>query len=204
MWCKIEFLGVWDTVAALGVPVSWLSLLADHIFPHRFHSFKLSESVMYARQALSIDDERKAFHPILWETPEVELHKNKMKQVWFCGVHTDVGGGYKEGDLSNISLNWMVNEAIDKGLIMYSLSQAFIDLENVTINVNGLMHNEQKGFIGKFFKKAQRKWDKSRHGEPHIHSSVLKRTKNIDNTDIPKYSPWILNYMDKSSPCIEN
>jgi len=204
MWCKIEFLGVWDTVAALGIPISWLSLLADHILPYRFHSFKLSESVIYARQALSIDEERKAFHPILWETFEIEPYKDKIKQVWFCGVHTDVGGGYEDDDLSNISLKWMVNEATARGLIIYPLSQAFINIENAIMNENGFMHNEQKGFVGKFFRKEQRKWNKSKQGEPHIHSSVLKRTKNAYNKDNPRYSPWILSYTDKNLPYIVN
>lgn len=203
MWCNIKFLGVWDTVAALGLPIKSLSLLMDQFFPHKFHSFKLSESVQFARHALSIDDERKTFHPILWDTIDREQQKDRLKQVWFCGVHTDVGGGYLEEELSNISLNWMVQEATDKGLIIYDNAQAFKRLIASSPNINGTMHNEQKKFPGTLFKKKQRSWNKNTYGEPCVHESVLKRTKNSDNSDTMVYSPWILNSMDKESPCIE-
>ncbi len=203
MWCKIKFIGVWDTVAALGLPVEWLSALLEPFFPHRFHSFDLSESVGFARHALSIDDERKTFHPVIWN----QLKNNsddKMKQVWFCGVHTDVGGGYAEEELSNITLNWMIREAAAKGLIIYDKAPAYKKLLNSVANVNGLMHNEQKSFPGKLLKRMKRTWDKPAFGEPCIHESVFKRTKNSENTESPAYSPWIFEYIDKRKSCIEH
>ena len=69
----------------------------------------MSESVKFARHALSIDEERKTFLPTLWDTINHDEQSDKMKQVWFSGVHTDVGGGYKEEDLSNITLKWMIS-----------------------------------------------------------------------------------------------
>ncbi len=204
MWCKVKFLGVWDTVAALGLPVKPLSVMLDSLFPHKFHSFKLSECVEYARQALSIDEERKAFLPVIWDTIDNDQPKDKMKQVWFCGVHTDVGGGYDEDELSNISLKWMIREAVDKGLLIYDKSQLHKTLMASTPNVNGTMHNEQKGFPGKLFSRKQRSWNKSTHGEPCVHESVFQRTMSSDNTVSPKYSPWILNLVDKDNPCVEN
>jgi hypothetical protein len=69
--------------------------------------------------------------------------------------------------------------------------------------VDATMHNEIKGFYRLFFKREQRTWNKETHGEPCIHESVSKRTKNNDNKDIPVYSPWILKYKDKDNPCIE-
>lgn len=203
MWCKIEFLGVWDTVAALGFPVKWLSALFDLIFPHQFHNFDLSKSVEFARQALSIDDERKAFHPVFWNPIENDKTE-KMKQVWFCGVHTDVGGGYPEDDLSDISLKWMIQEATSKNLILYPKSSAYKRLAESNPDINGIMHNEQKEFPGKLLKRMKRTWDKSSHGEPCIHESVSKRTKNTDNTDSPNYSPWIFEHIDKENPCVES
>lgn len=203
MWCKINFLGVWDTVAALGLPVKSISVVLDKFFPHKFHNFQLSDSVVFARHALSIDETRKTFHPVVWDTIENDK-EHKMKQVWFSGVHTDVGGGYKEEDLSNITLKWMIREAVDKGLIIYEKSPTYQKLLTSPVEVNGMMHNEQKGFPGNLMKSAQRNWNKETHGEPCVHESVLTRTKNTDNADTPKYAPWILDLIDKDDPCIEN
>ena len=203
MWCKIKFLGVWDTVSALGLPLKSLSIILDVIFPFKFHSFDLSDSVEFARQALSIDEERKTFKPVLWNRIENDKMV-KMKQVWFCGVHTDVGGGYPEEDLSNITLNWMIREAKAKNLIIYEKSPAFKKLLASKPDINGMMHNEQKHFPGKLMKKAKRTWNKSTHGEPCIHESVFKRTRNSDNSEVPMYNPWIMEYFDKKNPNIES
>jgi uncharacterized protein (DUF2235 family) len=110
---KIDFLGVFDTVGALGVP--GLTSLR-----YRFHDVKLSANVHCARQALAIDERRRAFEPCLWEVPiepNVKYRCNqRVKQVWFEGVHSDIGGGYVECGLSDITLQWMVAEAESVGL----------------------------------------------------------------------------------------
>lgn len=197
IWTNIEFLGVWDTVAALGFPIKWVSTALDNLFPHTFHSFELSKAVKHARQALSLDDERKTFHPKLWNKIKDDNKKQSMKQVWFCGVHTDVGGGYDDDDLSIITLKWMIQEAISKGLRLYPYSDKYIKLMGTNPDINGKMHNEQEGFFGKIYRKKQRIWDKAKHGEPCVHESVFQRTKNTDNLDTPAYKQWILKYMDK-------
>ncbi|MBF6330107.1 DUF2235 domain-containing protein [Nocardia transvalensis] len=109
----IKFIGVFDTVGALGMPVvtSWR---------HRFHDVRLSPIVHCARQALAINERRRAFAPCLWEiTDEAgvqEQRPDRVKQVWFKGVHTDIGGGYPDSRLSDITLRWMVGEAEQQGL----------------------------------------------------------------------------------------
>lgn len=192
MWCKIKFLGVFDTVAALGIPNKWLSTLLDRFFPHKFHSFDLSDSVEFARHALSIDEERKTFLPILWLRLKDGQPKDRLKQVWFCGVHTDVGGGYKEEELSNFSLRWMINEAKTKGLLIYEKAPEYQRFLSSEKNIDGTMHNEQIGFSGKLFRKQSRSWTENSHGDLVIHESVLKRKKNRANGDMPDYSSWIL------------
>lgn len=197
MWCKIEFIGVFDTVAALGFPFKGFSFIFDKLFPHKFHSFDLSDSVLYARHALSIDEERKTFLPVLWNKLSEEQPKERLKQVWFCGVHTDVGGGYELEELSNISLNWMLNEAIEKGLIIYKDSLAYKHLSISELDkVNGHMHNEQTGFIGGLFRRQVRSWNLDINGQLCIHETVLKRTKNKMNTDDPNYKSWIHSFSD--------
>lgn len=202
MWCTIKFLGVWDTVAALGLPFKSISAVLDIFFPHQFHSFDLSDSVEFARHALSIDEERKSFLPVIWNPVEND-NTGRMKQVWFCGVHTDIGGGYIEEDLSNVSLKWMIQEATDKNLRIYEKSPAYQKLLASNPDINGIMHNEQKEFPGKLLKRMKRSWEKTTFGEPCIHESVLNRTKNSDNTVTPKYSPWIFDIIDKDKIFIE-
>jgi uncharacterized protein (DUF2235 family) len=104
------FIGVWDTVRALGIPGS--SGLV--IWRHAFHDATLNARVPYARQALSIDENRQIFVPELWdeseESPEAKA-SGRIKQVWFPGVHEDVGGGFPETELSDLALEWMIKEA---------------------------------------------------------------------------------------------
>lgn len=100
------FVGVWDTVRALGVK----GLNSFTLGRHSFNNNRLHKGVPHGRQALAIDENRKTFAPELWE--EDEENPDRIKQVWFAGVHTDVGGGYglKMG-LSDITLDWMLKEA---------------------------------------------------------------------------------------------
>jgi len=187
MWANIKFLGCYDTVAALGIPIKSLGVRIDKIpgFKNTFHNFKLSESVKHAYQALAIDEERKTFHPILWNANALE--DQTIKQVWFCGMHTDVGGGYDDQELSRIPFAWMKNMAVKHGLHIYSRAPVSIHGE-----VNGYMHNSRGKGWTKLYRKKQRFWDLRRTDKPIVHKSVLLRNKNVSNNDQPPYKPWIL------------
>jgi len=188
MWTRIKFLGVWDSVAALGVPIKSISVILDKIpfFKHKFHNFRLSPSVENGYHALAIDDERLTFHPVLWN-PETLPYQN-IKQVWFCGAHTDVGGGYEEQELSDIPLVWMTQMAVENGLRIYSDHEVKINQD-----INGTMHDSRKGFPGYLFRKKIRSWNQETHGKICIHESVLLRKRNKQNTESPAYDPWIYN-----------
>ena len=202
MWTKIRFIGVWDTVAALGLPIPWMSYILDRFIPHHFHGYELSEGIEFTRHALSIDDERKTFHPVLWDDLPDDPDHERMKQVWFCGVHTDVGGGYEDANLSNIALQWMIKEATEKGIRIYKQSKAFEKLLKESADINGEMHDEQKKLPGKLFRREKRNW-KNRKGKPCVHMSVFERIRNNLNTDNPEYSPWILKLVNKNDTCNE-
>ena len=103
---NVKFLGVWDTVGALGVPFSILKGFNNK--KYSFHDVKISSIVKYAYHALAIDERRGAFSPTLWETEE---DRKNTAQVWFPGVHSDVGGGYAEAGLSMVAMDWMVDKA---------------------------------------------------------------------------------------------
>jgi T6SS, Phospholipase effector Tle1-like, catalytic domain len=114
---KIEFIGVWDTVDAYGLPMDELAILWDcFIYPIRFPDRNLSSLVNRACHALSVDDERLTFHPLLWNEGDGTESANKgekkpeIEQVWFPGVHSDVGGGYAESELALLSLDWMMSK----------------------------------------------------------------------------------------------
>ena len=112
---EIELIGVWDTVDAYGLPVDELAELWDRfIFPLRFEEQMLSKKVLKASHALSIDDERQTFHPVLWDESK-ECDPERIEQVWFPGVHSDVGGGYPRHDLALVSLDWMISKAEASG-----------------------------------------------------------------------------------------
>jgi uncharacterized protein (DUF2235 family) len=109
---KINMMGVWDTVGALGIPIRGLRGLTRHNYV--FHDTELSRAVQHAYHALAIDERRAPFEPTLWYY--LPKPPQKVEQVWFCGVHSDIGGGYKETGLSDIPLDWMIEKARSAGL----------------------------------------------------------------------------------------
>ncbi len=181
MWTRIKFLGCFDTVAALGAPFKSLSAILDRVpfFRHQFHNLTLSESVEHAYHALAVDDERKTFHPALWN-PEIKDYQT-LRQVWFPGMHTDVGGGYREHQLSDIPFIWMYDKAVSCGMKIYER-----DRIHLSPKADGMMHDSRSGGINKLYRREVRSWPKSRPDKPVIHQSVLERAEKKD------YSPWIL------------
>jgi uncharacterized protein (DUF2235 family) len=108
---EIAMVGVWDTVGALGIPGDLFEGLDTDLYG--FLDTTLHPDVKAAYHALSIDERRAEFVPTLW-TPN---GSSTLEQVWFTGVHADVGGGYAESGLSDIALSWMVKKAKSKGLL---------------------------------------------------------------------------------------
>ena len=323
MWTKIRFIGVWDTVAALGLPSKPLDLVIDKVpfWRHSFHDLTLADSVEYGRHAVAVDDERRTFHPVLWDErgprpnglpsdsgpalfsttdvsdiylvaeklkdsednavssrlyprledstkellaqfdcyggrresnkranemrtavveefnkviksrysiydpndesskvkfdtlqmstatrdcisqltppplPRVVSRLNRMlledayslkprvKQVWFAGMHSDVGGGYPENELGQIALLWMVSEAIDLGLLIYE--KHTVDLKPYAA---GTMHDSRSG-LSRLYRRGVRQWKKEENQgrSPLVHESVTVRY-----AEDPLYEPWIL------------
>jgi len=120
----IRFLGLWDTVEAYGMPVVELKRAINWaLWPMLFGDMKLTPRVTRAVHALSLDDERTTFHPLLWdekweaERPHADPDTTgRITQVWFAGVHSNVGGGYPEDQLSFVPLEWIMSEAAKNGL----------------------------------------------------------------------------------------
>ncbi len=80
------------------------------------NNFTLSKNIRYAYQALGLDENRRAFTPLLWDSPHKEGITEEMQQRWFIGVHTTIGGGFQRDELSFITFKWMVEKARERGL----------------------------------------------------------------------------------------
>jgi uncharacterized protein (DUF2235 family) len=112
----IHFIGVWDTVGALGIPLN-IRLIEDKA-RYNFHDVTLSSWVLNAFHALAIDECRAIFSPTLWQTSTNMTSANRLEQVWFSGVHANIGGGYAQSGLSDIALVWMIQKAAEAGLLV--------------------------------------------------------------------------------------
>jgi hypothetical protein len=98
----IRCIGVWDTIGALGIPGSHFCQTA-----YQFHDTNLGPGVEYAFQALAIDEERGPYRPAIWHSSDKPWVTQVVQQVWFPGVHSNIGGGYPEHGLSDASFFWM-------------------------------------------------------------------------------------------------
>jgi len=131
-------IGVFDTVKALGLP--GITNMVNP-FRHEFHSKELSIRVPVGLHALSIDENRREFHPILWDdlSDEDKASGQIIEQCWFPGVHSDVGGGYADNALSRLSLAWMLQR-------LEALCGLHIPM-TVTVEgtILGTQHNERTG-----------------------------------------------------------
>ena len=162
---EIRFVGVWDTVGALGVPFSLMGLFDRK---DEFYDTKLGDNVRIARHALAIDERREDFEPTLW-VPRDGLD---LKQVWFAGSHSDIGGGYPadgQGLLaSDAPLQWMVQQARNAGLDLEEHLPASINPSPVAT-----LHNSRR-HVFRFSRPLIRNL-KPDNIETTIHPSVAER-----------------------------
>lgn len=165
--CPVHFIGVWDTVESLVMNAG-----------KKFHDHILHPDIKFGYQALSIDEVRKDFPPSLWNPANVRTGQT-IEQVWFAGVHSDVGGWYDERGLSNIALNWMLSKATACGLLVDEQQAArFVE------NAHDKLHKSYSGFW-RFRGSRKRKIPEG----SLIHRSVIERMENPDNRYKPKNLP---------------
>ncbi|WP_052731098.1 DUF2235 domain-containing protein [Spirosoma radiotolerans] len=162
----IEMIGVWDTVGSLGIPMllpQWLlgKTLSENLSKwllgnYRFLNVGLNPKVKAAYHALSIDENRRAFLPTLWNEAGLESHQ-RVKQVWFTGIHSNVGGGYADTGLSDNALLWMVEQAKQHGL---QFSDAYLTRSTQADTFYGEIRDERARWIKRIlFQKGMRNVD---------------------------------------------
>lgn len=107
---KVKCVAVWDTVGGLGIPLLGL-LPQPPSTDFAFVDTRVESNIEYAFQALALDEHRRSFSPTVWDWPHVESYDLKvLKQTWFPGVHSDIGGSYDDTALANLTLAWMVSQ----------------------------------------------------------------------------------------------
>jgi uncharacterized protein (DUF2235 family) len=139
----VQMVGVWDTVGSLGIPGIFFNFLNQK--KYGFLDTALHPCIAQAYHAVSIDERRAQFKPTLWENPDGTDRPNdsQVEQVWFPGVHCDVGGSYQKSQLSDITLSWMMHKAKENGLI-FSPSDEAGYLSIPAANALGQAHDEWK------------------------------------------------------------
>lgn len=200
----VRFLGLWDTVAAYGLPIDEMTRgVSQWIWPLELPERELHKNVKRACHALSLDDERTTFHPVLWNErneppapPDAQgarhTRDERISQVWFAGVHSGVGGGYPDDSLAHIPLCWIMKEAQECGL-QYKISPpADPDALAEALSArdkDGRMYDSRQGLGGYYRYGPRRIWDlchtrlSRKPGDeveielPKIHESALKRMR---------------------------
>ena len=204
---KIEFVGAWDTISALGFPEDWpwvfdrffkvLDQIADQFFPHTYYNYNITKATQYGYQALSIDDARATFRPRVWI--EEGRESSSVEQVWFAGVHSNVGGGYPRAGLSDVALDWMMEKSVAHGLKF--IDGAYEAVKSAA-NEQGKMYDSRDGF-GMYYRYQPRiiedlcKTDKDKknpgkdklNGPVKIHDTVANRVERGTARYAPSHLP---------------
>jgi uncharacterized protein (DUF2235 family) len=187
------FVGVWDTVAALG----WTHLALSKIFSPAY-DVHFVPGIPFARHAMAIDEYRRDFVRVSWggsgTVPDGDIAGvTRFRQVWFAGNHADVGGSYPENEsrLSDIALKWMVdfiNKEIPDESARVAINEAFL---NLNPSYDGMMHDELMVGHGPahkihFWPAGERKVDPT--GE--LHETVISRLGLTNVRNYVGYGPY--------------
>jgi hypothetical protein len=190
----IQFIGVWDTVGAIGLPFGEARIAMHNMMEYGYRGHRLDSRVINARQVFAIDDCRQTFHPVVWDE-HFEPSPGRIRQLWFAGVHANVGGGYPKNQLSRVSLEWMIGEirATDARTQILPKQMLLLDDAEVAMIARekdpyGRLYNSRTGLASAYrlrprnIDAIRRRYSREMAG---IHRSVLDRVRhNIDG-----YSP---------------
>lgn len=175
---EIDFIGVWDTVGALGVPrmVPLIGLISRGRF--QFHNTVLSPMVKFARHAVALDERRSTFEPTLWRSEDGTMMQGDddapRQQRYFAGDHGTVGGSAETQGLSSFTLDWMMEGAREAGLQFKTAEWGYIlDAKDPFATIHSSDPAERS-----LFDRALHAFSKDRAG-PHwlaeLHRSVIRR-----------------------------
>ncbi len=175
--CPVHFIGVWDTVSALST-----------FRPRPRLDGKLNKGIRHAYHAVAIDERRLKFPPNLWIEDDIDRSEQTVEQVWFAGVHSDVGGWYDERGLSNITLSWMLKYAAQAKL---KVTDGFI--ENLNTGPMDKQHESWSGWW-RLLPYVRRKIPQG----AKVHESVRQRMAAESLPHNKPYRPKILALVEKT------
>ncbi len=187
----IAFVGVWDTVDAVGLPLAISEAFNRHVYQFKFPAYDLSACVERAVHALAVDDYRRAFTPLLWErcAGKADRPEQVLEQVWFAGAHSNVGGGYPKQGMSLVALDWLLEQADRAGLHVQDQDR---DLVRGHASVDDKLYDPRAG-AGVFYRWAPRRIAAmcARRGtRPKLHLSVLERLAHGTDDYAPGNIPF--------------
>lgn len=170
---SIRFVGVWDTVDAMGVPFDELRDAIDAVLRYSFRDHVLSARVEHGCHALALDEARKAFDPVMWDE-RLEVRR-RIEQTWFAGVHSNVGGGYPKNQMALATLSWMIERASAYGLQVRT--EAAHDIA-AAADVHGRLYDSRRG-LAAYYRYRPRDLESIRrdytHGPLSLHASAMAR-----------------------------
>jgi uncharacterized protein (DUF2235 family) len=188
----VDFVGVWDTVDAVGLPLAIADFWNKVIYAFKFPDGKLNKEVGAGRHALALDEERASFAPVMWNEEDFRPGGDpRIKQVWFSGVHSNVGGGYPHQGMSLVALDWMMAEAASMpeiGAVPEQERLRFIpqvlELVSAAADVKGKLYDSRAG-LGVYYRWKPRDAEALCRGwsvPARVHRTVLERiARGIDD-----------------------
>ena len=182
----VRFIGVWDTVGALGIPDDLELLnLFDNKKKWQFHNTALGDHIQTARHAMAIDEVRSSFSIARWSNA---ADHGDVKEVWFPGAHSDVGGGYADCELANGALLWMMDESHE------AAGLAFREGVRDTIQADplGVLHNSYKGAFAKLRSRPRNIDAMVPANAGRFHESVFIRQKESPIAHAPYHPTRVL------------
>ena len=178
---RIKCIGVWDTVGSLGIPSQSICRST-----YQFHDTNLGPGVEYAFQALAIDEQRAPFAPAIWHPNAAPRVKQIVEQVWFPGVHSNIGGGYPEHVLSDAALFWMASRI--GGLLDLDLDYVAAQADRTHRYAAGKLVNSFSLWYRLFTGRYLRPLCVADPATEGIHESVWMRTFETNGPCVP--SPY--------------
>ncbi len=231
----IRFVGVWDTVDAVGLPFDGLTQKITGWGTYGFRmNLRRSPAkdftkwkdddlhgwIENAYHAMAVDDERHTFHPVLFQeyggngkrkadNPTITGRSRTIEQVWFAGMHSNVGGGYPKDQMAYVSLHWMMMHANHHGL---EFDPERWNEYKQELDEFGKMYDSRSG-TGSFYRYKPRRIEElsgvvglnatGTENKPRIHASVLRRIAYGTRDYAPPYIPPAGKYVQVDTPAAQ-
>ncbi len=186
----IRYMGLFDTVEAYGFPfVGLRELWSWLIWPIIFRNRVCAKIVIRADHVLALDDERKTFHPLQFDQTDVgkPVAPTLVRETWFAGMHSDVGGGYPDDAVAMDPLLWIMDAAGEEGLRFAAGAREAFDARRYP---RALIHDSRAGLAAsyRYAPRPKPALPENGRGAPVLHRSVLQKIR----TGADGYAPLLL------------